>query len=329
MRLAALDYGTVTSRLLVADVTDGRLTQLLKQTAITHLGEGLAASGRISAAALERVVQASQGFLQAIAGLSARCQPGDAAQPPMLRAVATSAVRDAANSEELLTRLAGLGIDVEVIAGRREAHLSFTGTLTGFDQDGLDGQTVLVADIGGGSTELIAGRAAPAGQLPEVLQAESIDVGARRVTDLWLADDPPTPSQLAAARVWLRQRLEPWFDQARAAGIQPRKVIAVAGTATSLVAVSKRLEPYDPSQVHGRSLTLAEVGELLKKLAAMDSQARRQVPGLEPGRASVLPGGILVLEEVLRLAGQDSYTASETDILQGIILDAWRQAGEA
>jgi exopolyphosphatase/guanosine-5'-triphosphate,3'-diphosphate pyrophosphatase len=325
MRIAALDYGTVTSRLLVADVQAGRVSQLLKQTAITHLGEGLAESGRISEAAQDRVIEASRGFIEAMAMLPDTEASGLHPQAKM-HAIATSAMRDAANSDELIERLSGLGIVVEVISGRREAALSFAGTLSGFSHDSLAGLNVLVVDVGGGSTELIAGSMPSIGGEQRVLMADSIDVGARRVTDRLLLSDPPTGQELSSARRWARQRLAPWFERAASTGLRIDKVIAVAGTATSLIAIRRQMAVYDPDLVHGQHLSLDEAQAIASRLAGLDSQARRQVPGLEPGRASVMVGGIIVLTEALGLAGQDGFTASETDILQGVALDAWSRS---
>jgi len=173
MRLAALDYGTVTSRLMIGEVDAGNIKIISKQTIITHLGEGLDASGRISEEACDRVLSASRSFMDAIRAMDQQANAPD--KVASVRAVATSAMRDASNSGELVAALAGLGISLEVISGRREAELSFAGTLSGFTAAELAGRTLLVADIGGGSTELTIGISPADGGPPLILQEDSLD----------------------------------------------------------------------------------------------------------------------------------------------------------
>ncbi|MCL2137020.1 MAG: Ppx/GppA family phosphatase, partial [Coriobacteriia bacterium] len=202
MRIAALDFGTVTSRLMVADVENAIVSPLIKKTTITHLGEGLAASGRISEAAIKRLLEATQAFLSEIDSLNG----GEALGfPPVsaIRAVATSAMRDAKNSDEVADALAGIGVQLEVISGDQEARLNVEGTLSGFAAADLLGRTVLVIDVGGGSTELVIARVDEIGKAPQIVMMSSLDIGARRITDLWLKSDPPLLSELNDARDWL------------------------------------------------------------------------------------------------------------------------------
>ena len=323
-RFAALDYGTVTSRLLVADVLAGRLRTVLKQTRITQLGEGLAATGHLSSAACARVVAASRDFLAELERISARRQPGD---PPIsvCRAVATSAMRDAENSADLLAELSNLGIDVQVIAGEQEAALSFSGTLSGFNPAELAGRIVLVADIGGGSTELVAGSLDAGTGAVCIEQKTSLNIGARRITDRWLLTDPPSAAELTAARQAIRTELQPWFSQAAASGLSCQRIIGVAGTATSLISIREGMMVYDSERVHGSEATVAEIEGTLDDLAALPLNQRQQVVGLEAERASVVVGGLLILAEIMGLVKLPVLTVSETDILQGLILDSWQQ----
>jgi len=322
MRLAALDYGTVTSRLLIGEVDAGNIKIISKQTIITHLGEGLDASGRISEEACDRVLSASRSFMDAIRAMDQQANAPD--KVASVRAMATSAMRDASNSGELVAALAGLGISLEVISGRREAELSFAGTLSGFTAAELAGRTLLVADIGGGSTELTIGISPADGGPPVILQEDSLDIGARRLTDRCLAGDPPSPWELDAARAWVRGQLDGWAADVAEAGVGVDKVIGVAGTATSLVAIRERMAVYDAERVHGQFVSVAGVREILEMLAVLPERERRQMVGLEPERASVSVGGLIILDELLQTLGMQGFTVSETDILQGILLDSWR-----
>jgi len=338
MRIAALDYGTVTSRLLLADVTDGLIHIILKRTRITHLGEELSVTGRISDAAIDRVLFASQAFLQEIEAYGDKPVAFGA---PVIRAVATSAMRDAANSAEVVAALAAIGIEVEVIAGLREAALCFAGTTSGFPVAEIGGQNLLVIDVGGGSTELTIGRIdqqkpvsgqsrqSAAGDQRQsaagILLAQSFDIGARRVTDRFLRSDPPTAEELYSAREYIQSVFAKWFTEVARMGHEINRVFAVAGTPTSLIAIRDRLEVYDSDYVHGQAFTVEELDQVTEKLAAMPLDLRRQVVGLEPDRAPVVVGGMLVLSEVLKQCGFSQATVSETDILQGVILDTYQQ----
>lgn len=302
MRVCALDIGTVTTRVLVAEVTAaGRLTELLRRSTITHLGEGLSVGGTLSGAAIERVGATVAGYLAAARELGAE----------RTVAVATSAARDAANAGELSARMEAVGVTPEVIAGEREARLSFLGAT--YD---LDGEDILVADPGGGSTELIYGDAREEGI--EIAAARSVDVGARRITELFLRHDPPTSAEVDAARGWAADGLRPFFAALRE---RPRVLVTLAGTATTLVAVEQALDPYDSARVHGFRLSGATVSALLGEFASMPLAERERITGLEPERAPVIIGGTLVVETVMSLSGLDSTIVSEHDILYGIALD--------
>jgi exopolyphosphatase/guanosine-5'-triphosphate,3'-diphosphate pyrophosphatase len=343
-RLAAVDLGTVTARLLIADVEDGpgagggRIHELERHMRITHLGEGLERTGLIGAAAIERERAACADFLAAIKAAEHR----DGRPVERVVAVATSAMRDARNSDEVRDTLAAAGLEVEVISGRREAQLSFLGTLSGFCADGAhdardgqaahaahtagdgqaacgatgDGQAVLVVDVGGGSTELICGVASAS---PAILAEHSFDIGSRRMTDRFLSTDPPSAEDIAQAAAWAEQEMRGFLA---ALEQKPQSLIAVAGTATTVVTVRDRMAEYDPWKVHGARVAAGEFDKVLNELAELDLARRSRCVGLEPARAPVIVGGLITLRTVLALSGLDSFTVSETDILHGILLEA-------
>ncbi|MDR3036929.1 MAG: hypothetical protein LBU31_00750 [Coriobacteriales bacterium] len=326
MRLAAIDLGTVTARLLIADVCDGVISERRRLMRITHLGEGLNETGIIGAPAIEREVRAYKDFLTAIAAT----ERDDGLPVECVSAVATSAMRDAANSGEVLARLGEVGLEPAIIAGAREAELSFRGTLSGFAAGATPGRvvaledtTILTLDVGGGSTEVILGSFEGGRAVPRILKGCSFNIGSQRVTDRFLAGNPPSPDELASARAWVRAEMRGYFE-----GLTPcpQRVIAVAGTATTAITVRDATIDYDPWKVHGAVMTAEELTNMLNKLAYLDLAKRKLCPGLEPARASVIVGGLLVLEVALELAGVDAFTVSETDILHGILLDAYTTA---
>lgn len=312
-RYAAIDIGTVTCRMLVVDVGESGLHELTREYAITNLGEGVDATGELKPEAMERVVRAIDGFLAVRDSLSTP-------DHPVVRtvAVATSAARDARNAAEFAARLRERGIELSVIPGSREAALSFSGASIDFS-----GERLMVVDVGGGSTEVVMGTGGA-----EPLCAHSFNVGCRRVTEKFLASDPPAPEELARARAWIREQMASWFaDQAKEAADLER-VVAVAGTATTVVSIRDRMETYDSSRVHKARVSRQELLEVYERLAALPLSARKKVVGLDPKRAPVMVAGLLILLEVLDFAGIDAFTVSETDILHGITLAVSHEACE-
>jgi len=305
VRLAAIDIGTVTCRLLVADVSDAGIREVDRSVDITHLGEGLAASSALSAAAMQRVADVIRRYA---ARMEELCVEG-------FSAIATSASRDASNSAGFLEMLASCGVSVEVISGLREAELSFAGAVTGRVGEGL-----LVVDCGGGSTELIFGDALPAAPA-HVRASKSIDIGSRRMTERHLHSDPPTAAELAAAHEEAVALLHPFFGRLEG---QPSQLIGVAGTATTLAAIKLGLAEYDPEKVHGQVLTAREVSAVFKRLAELSLKERRELAGLHPERAGVIVAGALIVKAALELSGLDQITVSENDVLYGILLDIYR-----
>lgn len=312
-RYAAIDIGTVTCRMLVVDADESGLHELAREYAITNLGEGVDATGELKPEAIDRVVRAIDGFLAVRDSLSTP-------DHPVVRtvAVATSAARDARNAAEFAARLRERGIELSVIPGSREAALSFSGASIDFS-----GERLMVVDVGGGSTEVVMGTGGA-----EPLRAHSFNVGCRRVTEKFLASDPPAPEELARARAWIREQTASWFaDQAKEAASLER-VVAVAGTATTVVSIRDYMETYDSSRVHKARVSRQELLEVYERLAALPLSERKQVVGLDPKRAPVMVAGLLILLEVLDFAGIDAFTVSETDILHGITLAVSHEACE-
>lgn len=312
-RYAAIDIGTVTCRMLVVDVGESGLHELTREYAITNLGEGVDATGELKPEAMERVVRAIDGFLAVRDSLATP-------DHPVVRtvAVATSAARDARNAADFAARLRERGIELSVIPGSREAALSFSGASIDFS-----GERLMVVDVGGGSTEVVMGVGGA-----EPLCAHSFNVGCRRVTEKFLASDPPAPEELARARAWIREQMASWLaDQAKEAADLER-VVAVAGTATTVVSIRERMETYDSSRVHKARVSRQELLEVYERLAALPLSARKKVVGLDPKRAPVMVAGLLILLEVLDFAGIDAFTVSETDILHGITLAVSHEACE-
>ena len=300
-RVAVVDLGSNTTRLLIAEVSDGRVGELDRRTEITTLGRGVDSSGRVSDEAIGRVMDTLRGYREAI----------DAAEVDRVVAVATSAVRDAANGEELGARLRDeLGLDIRTIAGEEEARLTFVGATSARARDA--GPTMVI-DIGGGSTEIVIG---VAGEEPSFVV--STQAGAVRQTDRHLDEDPPTEKSLAELRADVRGILVTAVPLALRGSV--RAGIAVAGTATSLAAIDQELDPYDPERVEGYPLEPEACERMLAKLAGMALEERRAVPGLEPARAPTIVAGAAILVEAIGMFELDSLVVNEADILHGAAL---------
>ncbi len=302
-RVAVIDIGTNSTRLLVAEVQSGALTELERQTTITRLGQGVDATGRLADEAIERVLAAVAGYREAI----------DRHQVAHTIAVATSAMRDAANGEDLREELQMRhGVDARTISGEEEARLTFLGA-TGARPPSTT--RTLVIDIGGGSTEFVLGAA---GTQPDF--HVSTQAGSVRQTERHLKEDPPAQQHIADLALEVQLIIENGVpDEVRrsaAAGI------AVAGTATSLAAIDQALEPYDPSKVHGYVLGLGACERMLAMLAALPLGDRRALPGLHPDRAPTIVAGAAILVEAMRSFGLEAVETSEADILHGAALAA-------
>ena len=302
-RVAAIDCGTNSIRLLVAEPgLDGMLADVVRDLHIVRLGEGVDRTGRLSAAAIERTRAALRGYVETIerhGGVSA------------VRMVATSATRDAANRDDFTAMVrAELGVDPEVIPGSEEAELSFVGTVAGLPGVGYP---LLVADIGGGSTELILGASGGS-----ALHSHSMHIGCVRMTERHLRDDPPAPRQVAATVADVRAAID-----AASAYVPLREAatfVGVAGTVTTLAAIVHGLTRYEPDVIHGMVISAGQVREVTARLLGMTHAQRAALPVMHPGRVDVIGGGALVLRELVEASGAAEVIASEHDILDGIAL---------
>ncbi|MEA2143638.1 MAG: exopolyphosphatase / guanosine-5-triphosphate,3-diphosphate pyrophosphatase [Solirubrobacteraceae bacterium] len=303
-RVAVIDMGSNSTRLLVADLRDGgNLEELVRRTRITRLAQGVDSTGRLSDEAIGRVLDALSDYKAEIDELGAE----------RVVALATSAVRDASNGQEFRELLRErFGFDVRILSGDEEATLTFLGATSG---RAPDGEPTLVIDIGGGSTEFVVG--AP-GQEPSF--HVSTQAGAVRQTERHITADPPPADDIRALAAEVRGIIE------AAVPLEVRRettsAIAVAGTATSVAAIDQRLEPYDPERVHGYRLELGACERALEKLAAVPEAERRQVPGLNPDRAPTIVAGVAILIEAMRAFDLDAVEVSEADILQGAALSS-------
>jgi exopolyphosphatase / guanosine-5'-triphosphate,3'-diphosphate pyrophosphatase len=302
MRVAVVDIGTNSTRVLVADVDDNRLTELDRRTTVTGLGEGLEATGRLSDDAMGRVSDALADYRSAIDRLGAE----------RVVAVATSAMRDASNGpafhDEIERRF---GLEARTISGDEEARLTFLGATAGRPP----GARTLVIDIGGGSTEYVTGEP---GNDPDF--HVSTRMGSVRHTERHLHADPATSDELAAladdAAATIEAEVPPGVRERVEAGI------AVAGTATSLAAIDQELDPYDPARVHGYRLSRRSCEQLVQRLASLTVAERRELKGLHPDRAPTIVAGAGILLESMRAFGLDELEISENDILHGAALAA-------
>jgi exopolyphosphatase / guanosine-5'-triphosphate,3'-diphosphate pyrophosphatase len=302
VRVAGIDCGTNSIRLLVADAVDGRLVDVVREMRIVRLGEGVDRTGQLLPAAIERTRVALADYAATITAHGAQ----------RLRMIATSATRDAANRDAFVTMVRDvLGVDPEVVSGAEEGALSFRGAADGLR--GVNGR-LLVADIGGGSTELVLGEAAA----PDALRSYSMDVGCVRMTERHLRDDPPTPQQIRATVDELRAAIA---TAAAAVDLTaPATFVGLAGTVTTIAAIALGLDHYDADAVHGSVLSSAQVHEVTARLLAMTHDERAALPVMHPGRVDVIGGGALVLRTLIEATGASQVIASEHDILDGIAL---------
>lgn len=304
-RVAVVDLGSNSTRLLVADVRDARVEKLCRRTQVTRLGEGVDASNRLTDEAMERVFDTLAGYRRVIDELEAELTVG----------VATSAVRDAHNRDDFLGGLSErFGLEARSISGEEEARLTFLGATSGRP----GGEPTLVLDIGGGSTEFVVGD--PGGE-PDF--HASARAGVVRQTERHLESDPPSPRELQSLQSEVRGIIEEAIPaQVRRSVTQG---IAVAGTATSLAAIDRQVEPYDPAKVHGHVLGLPECERMLAMLAALPLAERREVSGLHPDRAPMIVAGAAIFEEAAHAFGLEEMETSEADILHGAALRAARE----
>jgi exopolyphosphatase / guanosine-5'-triphosphate,3'-diphosphate pyrophosphatase len=306
VRVAGIDCGTNSIRLLIADYVDGRLVDVVREMRIVRLGQGVDRTGQLLPAALERTGVALADYAAAIRAYGAE----------RVRMIATSATRDAANRKAFIAMVRDvLGVTPEVISGAEEAALSFAGAADALP--GLSGR-LLVADIGGGSTELVLGEPSA----PKELRSTSMDVGSVRLTERHLHNDPPTPDQVRATIDDVSAAIEAAAAQVDITA--PAAFVGLAGTVTTIAALALGLDAYDAEAVHGSVLSSAQVSEVTARLLAMTHHERAALPVIHPGRVDVITGGALVLRTLMAATGAAEVIASEHDILDGIALSLVR-----
>lgn len=309
-RYASIDIGTVTCRLLIADIDEeGAIHELFREMAITNLGEGTDTTHLLSPHAIERVRIQVHIFMNDVERYDSR------ENPVHVCAVATSAARDATNSKDLEVALAKEGVVLHIIPGDTEASLSFAGASSDYSSE-----RVLVADVGGGSTELVAGDAGT-----EPVFKHSFDVGCRRITERFLHSDPPTGAEVRCAEEFFMPQFQQFFQRLHDNRFHPDRMIAVAGTATSVVSVNEEMKRYNPREVHGTVVSEETLNTVLRKLIRMPLAQRQEVVGLQPERASVIVAGLVILRGVLESSNLHTFTVSEHDLLQGLMMSEWRR----
>jgi exopolyphosphatase/guanosine-5'-triphosphate,3'-diphosphate pyrophosphatase len=292
-RVAAIDCGTNSIRLLVADVTGPRLADVDRRMEIVRLGQGVDRTGRLAPEALDRTLGALRGYAEIVSATGASA----------VRMVATSATRDAENSAEFVRRVKEvLGVAPDVLTGTEEARLSFLGATTEL----TGGQPYLVADIGGGSTEFILGAGS----------AISVNIGCVRMTERRLHTDPPTDSEIAAATADIDAALD---EVATALPVsEARTLVGLAGSVTTVAGIALGLPEYDSERIHHSVVRAHPVHEIATNLLRQTRAERARIPVMHPGRIDVIGGGALILDRIMTRLGFGEVLVSEHDILDGI-----------
>ncbi|MGZ4427326.1 MAG: Ppx/GppA phosphatase family protein [Nocardioidaceae bacterium] len=316
-RVAAVDCGTNTIKLLVADLdpATGAERELVRELRMVRLGQDVDRTGRLADAALARVFAAVDEYAATIASYDVAA----------VRFCATSAARDAANAEVFTAGVRDrLGVEPEVVTGAEEAQLSFEGATRSLPPGApAGGGPVLVVDIGGGSTELIVGEPSTGeGGTPRVLAAHSLDIGSVRMTERLLPSDPPPAAEVDAAT----RAVDEALDTLPALGVDvaaAEHLVGVAGTVTTVAAMVLDLPAYQRAAIHHAVLPVEAVHKATDRLLAMTHAERRALPFMHPGRADVIGAGALILDRVLRRTSLGELLVSESDILDGI---AWSRA---
>lgn len=326
MLLAAIDIGTVTARLALAQVEDGRVIRMAKYTEIVNLGEGVDTTKRLLPEAIHRCVGCVSSYVD-----HARKQGAEAVVCTL-----TSAARDAENAPDLGMGLASLGLEPMIIPGEIEGALTFLGVSHDFEN-----HRILVADSGGGSTELVvgtlvgqsaaqgAGQGAGqstdqrAGQQLDINFVESVDLGCRRLTERFnLSSDHPSAEDIDGAHQMAAQMMSEAIGRAQQQCAAPELLVGVGGTATSLIAIRDHLDPYDPSKVHLNHISLDEMLQIEGLLASKTLKEREDITGLQAKRAPVMLAGTILLAELMKNSGFKHLVVSESDLLFGLVITA-------
>ena len=327
MLLAAIDIGTVTARLALAQVEDGRVIRMAKYTEIVNLGEGVDKTKRLLPEAIHRCVGCVSSYVD-----HARKEGAEAVVCTL-----TSAARDAENAPDLGMGLASLGLEPMIIPGEIEGALTFLGVSHDFEN-----HRILVADSGGGSTELVVGTLVgqvavqsagqfatqvagqqPSGQQLDINFVESVDLGCRRLTERFnLSSDHPSAEDIDGAHKMAAQMMSEAIGRAQQQCAAPELLVGVGGTATSLIAIRDRLDPYDPSKVHLNHISIDEVSQIEGLLASKSLKEREDITGLQAKRAPVMLAGTILLAELMKNSGFKHLVVSESDLLFGLVTTA-------
>ena len=306
MLLAAIDIGTVTARLALAQVEDGRVIRMAKYTEIVNLGEGVDTAKRLLPEAIHRCVGCVSSYVD-----HARKEGAEAVVCTL-----TSAARDAENAPDLGMGLASLGLEPMIIPGEIEGALTFLGVSHDFEN-----HRILVADSGGGSTELVVGTLA--GQQLDINFVESVDLGCRRLTERFnLSADHPSAEDIEGAHQMAAQMMSEAIGRAQQLCAAPELLVGVGGTATSLIAIRDRLDPYDPSKVNLNHISIDEVTQIEELLASKTLKEREDITGLQAKRALVMLAGTILLAELMKNSGFKHLVVSESDLLFGLVVTA-------
>jgi exopolyphosphatase / guanosine-5'-triphosphate,3'-diphosphate pyrophosphatase len=306
LRLAGIDIGTLTCRLLIADIsTNGRLSELQSERRILRLGEGVDQTGHLSIAAIDRVIQCLRKWRERI----------DASHVDATAAVATSAVRDAANRDEFLHRVKHeTGFEVELISGEEEARRTLLGIRSGLPDRVTD---VMALDIGGGSTEFILDRPGHRSLV------RSIDIGVVRVCERLLHHDPPTDDEVCQAREWVARDTKAAL--ADMGNYEKATFVGTAGTITSLAAMAQQLPTYEPARIHNSRLHLTTIQELERTLLRRKKSDRIGLPGLEKGREEVIAAGAIIIRTVMETLGMSAVLVSDLGLREGVLIELARR----
>ncbi|MDH5640352.1 MAG: Ppx/GppA family phosphatase [Nitrospira sp.] len=301
-RLAGIDVGTLTCRLLVADLTaEGSLKEIYSQRRILRLGEGVDLTKRLHDAAMDRVIACLNEWRRVV----------ESYQASACAVVATSAVRDAGNRQAFLDRVKEeAGFDVEVITGEEEARRTLLGIRSGLPGGVTD---MLALDIGGGSTEFILDRS---GQAPVV---RSIDIGVVRLCERMLKQDPPAAKEIEQARQWVRRETQSAIEEMK--DYRSAAFVGTAGTITALAAMAQKLPAYDPARIHNYTLTLSAVQELEQMLLSRKKVDRIGLPGLEQNREEVIAAGAIIIRTVMETLGLFQVLVSDLGLREGVLID--------
>lgn len=319
MLLAAIDIGTVTARLALAQVEDGRVIRMAKYTQIVNLGEGVDKAKRLLPEAIHRCVGCVSSYVD-----HAKKEGAE-----VVVCTLTSAARDAENAPDLGMGLASLGLEPMIIPGEIEGALTFLGVSHDFEN-----HRILVADSGGGSTELVVGTLVGQsvaqgtnqqldGQQLDINFVESVDLGCRRLTERFnLSSDYPLAKDIDGAHQMAAQMMSEAISRAQKQCAAPELLVGVGGTATSLIAIRDHLGPYDPSKVHLNHISLDEVSQIEELLASRTLKEREDITGLQAKRAPVMLAGTILLAELMKSSGFKHLVVSESDLLFGLAVTA-------